>query len=147
YSKANRAPWSSRLAISSARRLVDSCQTNSTAAMTMTAPIQELSCLCRLTHATKRAENPSPVPPTTGATEAAVAFVAVAISVLFYLGCSTNVHAPGVTRTPGQRFRKPLLYPPELQGHIRGRKRRNVRELGVVQQGLDAPSLQPLPAL
>jgi hypothetical protein len=25
-------------------------------------------------------------------------------------------HAPGVTRTPGQRFRKPLLYPPELQG-------------------------------
>src|SRR5207245_144527 len=24
--------------------------------------------------------------------------------------------APGVTRTPGQRFRKPLLYPPELQG-------------------------------
>src|SRR5713226_6604268 len=55
--------------------------------------------------------------------------------------------APGVTRTPGQRFRKPLLYPPELQGHIRGRKRRNVGELGVVQQGLDAPSLQPLPTL
>src|SRR5258705_4743491 len=26
-----------------------------------------------------------------------------------------SVHAPGVTRTPGQRFRKPLLYPPELQ--------------------------------
>src|SRR5512140_273653 len=25
-------------------------------------------------------------------------------------------YAPGVTRTPGQRFRKPLLYPPELQG-------------------------------
>src|SRR2546429_9691754 len=24
--------------------------------------------------------------------------------------------APGGTRTPGQRFRKPLLYPPELQG-------------------------------
>jgi hypothetical protein len=24
--------------------------------------------------------------------------------------------APGVTRTPGQRFRKPLLYPPELRG-------------------------------
>jgi hypothetical protein len=24
--------------------------------------------------------------------------------------------APGVTRTPGQRFRKPLLYPSELQG-------------------------------
>src|SRR5437879_6510940 len=86
FSKANRAPWSSRLAISSARRLVDSCQTNSTAAMTMTAPIHELSCLCRLTQATKRSENPSPVPPTTGATEAAVAFVAVAISVLFYLG-------------------------------------------------------------
>src|SRR5256885_14767011 len=61
--------------------------------------------------------------------------------------------APGVTRTPGQRFRKPLLYPPELQGRFReaagtgGRKRRNVRELGVVQQGLGAPSLQPLAAL
>ena len=26
--------------------------------------------------------------------------------------------APGVTRTPGQRFRKPLLYPPELRGHL-----------------------------
>jgi hypothetical protein len=26
------------------------------------------------------------------------------------------VSAPGVTRTPGQRFRKPLLYPPELRG-------------------------------
>src|SRR6266516_3337825 len=25
--------------------------------------------------------------------------------------------APGVTRTPGPRFRKPLLYPPELQAH------------------------------
>jgi hypothetical protein len=23
-----------------------------------------------------------------------------------------------VTRTPGQRFRKPLLYPPELRGHL-----------------------------
>src|SRR5439155_19122650 len=29
------------------------------------------------------------------------------------------VSAPGVTRTPGTRFRKPLLYPPELRGHIR----------------------------
>ena len=27
-----------------------------------------------------------------------------------------NNGAPGVTRTPGTRFRKPLLYPPELQG-------------------------------
>ena len=27
--------------------------------------------------------------------------------------------APGVTRTPGQRFRKPLLYPPELRGQLR----------------------------
>ena len=26
--------------------------------------------------------------------------------------------APGVTRTRGQRFRKPLLYPSELQGHV-----------------------------
>src|SRR3972149_2083160 len=26
--------------------------------------------------------------------------------------------APGVTRTPGQRFRKPLLCPPELRGRI-----------------------------
>jgi hypothetical protein len=24
---------------------------------------------------------------------------------------------PGVTRTPDKRFRKPLLYPPELRGH------------------------------
>ena len=24
--------------------------------------------------------------------------------------------APGATRTPGQRFRKPLLYPSELRG-------------------------------
>lgn len=29
---------------------------------------------------------------------------------------SEAASAPGVTRTPGQRFRKPLLYPPELQG-------------------------------
>src|SRR5688500_572235 len=27
-----------------------------------------------------------------------------------------RIHAPGVTRTPGQRCRKPLRYPPELQG-------------------------------
>ena len=27
--------------------------------------------------------------------------------------------APGRTRTRGPRFRKPLLYPPELQAHIR----------------------------
>jgi hypothetical protein len=26
--------------------------------------------------------------------------------------------APGKTRTSGTRFRKPLLYPPELQGHV-----------------------------
>src|ERR671923_2382832 len=50
--------------------------------------------------------------------------------------------APGVTRTPGQRFRKPLLYPPELQGRVRGRKRPNLHELGVVQQGLHVSSLQ-----
>src|SRR3989442_16008001 len=56
--------------------------------------------------------------------------------------------APGVTRTPGQRFRKPVLYPPELQGLVRGgRKRPNLRELGVVQQGLDASYLQALPSL
>ncbi len=28
------------------------------------------------------------------------------------------IGAPGVTRTPGTRFRKPLLYPPELQGLV-----------------------------
>src|SRR5881296_710625 len=63
---------------------------------------------------------------------------------------SASPSAPGVTRTPGQRFRKPLLYPPELQGLTRSRrwrKRRNLRELGVVQQGLDSPTLQALPAL
>src|SRR6266487_4765550 len=59
------------------------------------------------------------------------------------IGHWSFVGAPGVTRTPGQRFRKPLLYPPELQG----RKRRNVDELRVVQQGLDPLSLQPLAAL
>src|SRR5216684_8481126 len=42
--------------------------------------------------------------------------------------------APGVTRTPGQRFRKPLLYPPELQG----RKPRNVEGLRIGEQGLNA---------
>ncbi len=26
--------------------------------------------------------------------------------------------APGGTRTPGTRFRKPLLYPPELRAHL-----------------------------
>jgi hypothetical protein len=31
---------------------------------------------------------------------------------------SRSPSAPGVTRTPGQRFRKPLLYPPELRGHL-----------------------------
>src|SRR5688572_10512643 len=30
--------------------------------------------------------------------------------------------APGATRTPGQRFRKPLLYPPELRGLVRRNK-------------------------
>ena len=29
-----------------------------------------------------------------------------------------KIGAPGVTRTPGTRIRNPLLYPPELQGHI-----------------------------
>ena len=28
------------------------------------------------------------------------------------------IGAPGVTRTPGTRIRNPLLYPPELQGHL-----------------------------
>src|SRR3989454_12635166 len=60
---------------------------------------------------------------------------------------SASPSAPGVTRTPGQRFRKPLLYPPELQGLVRGRKRPNLRKLGVVQQGLDASPLQALPPL
>ena len=32
--------------------------------------------------------------------------------------CAHAGCAPGVTRTPGQRFRKPLLYPPELQGQV-----------------------------
>ena len=31
-------------------------------------------------------------------------------------GTRGSGHAPGVTRTPDQRFRKPLLYPSELQG-------------------------------
>ena len=31
---------------------------------------------------------------------------------------SSCFSAPGVTRTPGQRFRKPLLYPPELRGQV-----------------------------
>ncbi len=31
--------------------------------------------------------------------------------------CKKGDGAPGVTRTPGTRFRKPLLYPPELRGH------------------------------
>jgi hypothetical protein len=31
-----------------------------------------------------------------------------------------SANAPGVIRTPGQRFRKPLLYPPELQGQADG---------------------------
>ena len=30
--------------------------------------------------------------------------------------------APGVTRTPGKRFRKPLLYPPELRGRFPTKK-------------------------
>ena len=34
------------------------------------------------------------------------------LSLLLYYG------APGVTRTPGKRFRKPLLYPPELRGRF-----------------------------
>src|SRR4030042_6292473 len=29
-----------------------------------------------------------------------------------------KIGAPGVTRTRGTRIRNPLLYPPELQGHI-----------------------------
>ena len=40
--------------------------------------------------------------------------------------------APGVIRTPGTRFRKPLLYPPELQG----RKRCNLLELCSRNQAL-----------
>src|SRR5262249_47975527 len=30
----------------------------------------------------------------------------------------TRIRAPGVTRTPGTQFRKLLLYPPELRGHV-----------------------------
>ena len=29
-----------------------------------------------------------------------------------------KIHAPGVNRTPGQQFRKLLLYPTELQGQL-----------------------------
>src|SRR5947209_9608212 len=36
----------------------------------------------------------------------------------FGFGSGLSGSAPGVTRTPGQRFRKPLLYPPELRGRI-----------------------------
>jgi hypothetical protein len=32
---------------------------------------------------------------------------------------AANRGAPGVTRTPDTRFRKPLLYPPELRGQSR----------------------------
>jgi hypothetical protein len=37
---------------------------------------------------------------------------------LTVIGSTRSLSAPGVTRTPGQRFRKPLLYPPELRGHL-----------------------------
>jgi hypothetical protein len=37
----------------------------------------------------------------------------VAVQVIYSFG------APGVIRTPGTRFRKPLLYPPELQGRFK----------------------------
>jgi hypothetical protein len=30
----------------------------------------------------------------------------------------TAYGGPGATRTPDKRFRKPLLYPPELRGHV-----------------------------
>src|ERR1051325_449982 len=36
--------------------------------------------------------------------------------VIVWLVVSSQGGAPGVTRTRGQRFRKPLLYPSELQG-------------------------------
>jgi resolvase-like protein/recombinase len=37
------------------------------------------------------------------------------------LGVPNGDGAPGVTRTPGKRFRKPLLCPPELRGHAHSR--------------------------
>jgi hypothetical protein len=38
----------------------------------------------------------------------------------------TDGGAPGVTRTPGTRFRKPLLCPPELRGHSRSARRQSL---------------------
>src|SRR6266487_3864862 len=57
--------------MSSERRLVESCHTNSTAPMTRIVPIHDVSCLCALIHARARSENgggcsltgPAPVVP------------------------------------------------------------------------------------
>src|SRR5687767_15803341 len=48
---------------------------------------------------------------------APVSGVVMSLQVMEFAG--GRRHALGVTRTPGQRFRKPLLYPPELRGQPR----------------------------
>jgi hypothetical protein len=46
---------------------------------------------------------------------------------------------PGATRTPDKRFRKPLLYPPELRGHVAENGAR-VAESSKVRDGRRGPS-------
>src|SRR6058998_1063265 len=123
-------------------RLVDKTfQTNKPAPTMITALNQLVACLWALVHATTRSRNGSTCVTAPGCvTDCVAIWILSPLSPL--LGVSASLlggRAPGVTRTPGQRFRKPLLYPPELQG----RKRRNVGELRVVQQGLDSTPLEP----
>src|SRR3989454_8205098 len=97
------------------------------------------TCLCALIHAITRMS--TSLSSATG--RAVPTDVAMPLDPLKSRACCSTptppVSAPGVTRTPGQRFRKPLLYPPELQG----RKRRNVEGLRIAQQGLDPRLRQP----
>src|SRR5262245_33419298 len=123
-SNAKRALWSSRLAMSCDLVFVVCVHRKSAAATTMADPIHDEAVRWVLAHSTSRLETCA-FPATGGVV--AVAGVAfglgvprVTVAIASRRCPQVNSHAPGVTRTPGQRFRKPLLYPPELQGQVRG---------------------------
>src|SRR3989442_2620676 len=136
-SKARRAETRARPAFCSLCFVDSAFHHTSPPPTTRIAATHRDSCLCALIQpSTRVSASPSS---TTG--RAVPTAIAIPLDPLVYRArCSIHPltapgpsNAPGVTRTPGQRFRKPLLYPPELQG----RKRRNVEGLRVAEQGLD----------
>src|SRR2546428_12876140 len=102
---------------------------NSSAPTTTAVPAHDAKRRCPWIQVTTRSDRAGFGTP--GAALAAVVagfvgFPGLPVRVAVAMGPS-RPNAPGVTRTPGQPLRKPLLYPPELQGLVPGRRRRKLR--------------------